>query len=508
MAINWAIPLMGASASILCMTDWGHDVSTAADAIQLHRLKMHGYVGDHKCGECSSGSATSSTKDSPHAVSKEASDGSSDMEWTVKGFLHAFPYDTSKEVGSGGFGTVYGAAFDIDYYVVKIISKQGRDEEDLSLAREEMRLHEGLRHANVCALYGWSEDTNNFYLALENCSGGELWKFRDENGRFTEQWARTCLKQILNGVSYIHEQGIVHCDLKLENILLCPTGQAQWPWMAKICDFGLAARCAPGKKTVIHPRGFCGTLDYFAPEIVSNFCAERPNKVDAKVDVYALGVMLELMVSSAGSPFRGQGDDDGKTLRNIHGNRRQCAFPNDVSASCKNLHEQMVSRVAASRLSAEECISFLEIREWLHEDLSVNREEDWYARAEGDLERLILVENRSCLEAASVIIANTKSFDFFILARRYLGESRVRVLMCMLQMSLGKENTAGLGTDPLWTWLEKEHATFHSPEKAASLLWKVSETGRCESLIQDNMTSYIDGVQYQLGQLFREKAQK
>jgi MAP/microtubule affinity-regulating kinase len=102
--------------------------------------------------------------------------------------------------------------------------------------------------------------------------------------------ARRIFKQVAEGVAYLHQQNIVHRDIKLDNILVEESTR-----MVKLIDFGFSVVVAGGQRLKV----FCGTPSYMSPEIV------RKNEYDGKpVDVWALGVLLFVLLTGT-FPFRG-----------------------------------------------------------------------------------------------------------------------------------------------------------------------------------------------------------
>lgn len=92
---------------------------------------------------------------------------------------------------------------------------------DMSAAlTREIHHHRRLHHPNVAQLYEVIATESSIWLITELCSGGELFDYLAEKGRLTEDEARAVFGQLCLAVSYIHEKGVVHRDLKLENVLL------------------------------------------------------------------------------------------------------------------------------------------------------------------------------------------------------------------------------------------------------------------------------------------------
>lgn len=117
---------------------------------------------------------------------------------------------------------------------------------------------------------------------------------KKQNKCISEQTAKPIFKQIVSAVSYFHDLGLVHRDLKLENILIDDLNQI------KLIDFGFATACKSGDKLQL----FCGTPCYMDPDLA------KQNKYSGQaVDVWALGVILYLLLTG-GIPFWGNTEAD------------------------------------------------------------------------------------------------------------------------------------------------------------------------------------------------------
>ena len=82
-------------------------------------------------------------------------------------------------------------------------------------------------------------DENHFHFVTEYCGGGELFHHIIERGRFSEAYAAKIIKQVLSAIKHLHDKGICHRDLKLENILLASSPHSKNPFI-KVIDFGLS----------------------------------------------------------------------------------------------------------------------------------------------------------------------------------------------------------------------------------------------------------------------------
>eukprot|EP00959_Pyramimonas_sp_CCMP1952_P141416 2959875-Pyramimonas_sp.AAC.1 len=175
-------------------------------------------------------------------------------------------YKIGRTLGSGGFAVVKLGTHKVtnDRYAVKIMVLPAGDKKEDKGQREEIfkeiNILADLEHANIIRLKEYFEDSDRVYLITELLTGGELLDAVLERGTYSEADARHCFTHLLQGVCYLHEKGIVHRDLKLENLLLKSKGDFT---TIKIADFGLA------KRNDLHARGMetiCGTPQYVAPE--------------------------------------------------------------------------------------------------------------------------------------------------------------------------------------------------------------------------------------------------
>ena len=97
-----------------------------------------------------------------------------------------------------------------------------------------------LNHKNIIALYHAFLEGKQLCMIMEYAAGGELFKYVEEKQRLNEIEARKIFQQIVNAMSYCHNRGIVHRDLKLENVLFKSPGEL----LVKVVDFGIAGVCA------------------------------------------------------------------------------------------------------------------------------------------------------------------------------------------------------------------------------------------------------------------------
>ncbi|KAJ1796118.1 Calcium/calmodulin-dependent protein kinase type I [Coemansia sp. RSA 2399] len=183
-------------------------------------------------------------------------------------------------------------------YAGKIISKahmRGHQQ----VIRNEINILKKLarKHQNIISLVDYFETPHNVYLVMELCSGGELFDHIRCKQVFTENDAASIVRQIVEGVSFLHSHGIVHRDLKTENCLVKNKGTGEMEPTVAIADFGMARALALDDKNGTRPlTSLCGTPGYMAPEMVSRLGYGKP------VDMWAIGVIAYFVLSGA-NPF-------------------------------------------------------------------------------------------------------------------------------------------------------------------------------------------------------------
>jgi len=201
---------------------------------------------------------------------------------------------------------------------------------------EEIDIMCQLDHPNVIRLEEIYASDNIVYLVQELCLGGELFDQLDqqEDYHFSEDKARELVKQILSAVSYLHSQGIVHRDLKLENFLFATKNSNS---QLKMIDFGLSKHF---KYDDVHCEKV-GTPYTVAPEVING-------KYDEKCDIWGIGVITYLLLSGD-SPFGGC-DTEGaeKSLKEIRRGIISGNFqfePKDIWAEVSQDAKDFISRL-------------------------------------------------------------------------------------------------------------------------------------------------------------------
>jgi serine/threonine-protein kinase len=204
-------------------------------------------------------------------------------------------YAVTARIAHGGMATVY-LALDtrLDRQVaLKVMHAElARDDEFVRRFIGEAKSVAKLSHQNVVAVYDQGADGQFLYLAMEYVPGRTLKDLLREYGRFSPAAALDIMAGVLDGLAAAHRSGIVHRDVKPENVLLTADGRV------KVADFGLArAQAATG-----HTRSglIIGTVAYLAPELVTGGTPIGPY-----TDVYSAGVLLYELLTGR-QPFTGE----------------------------------------------------------------------------------------------------------------------------------------------------------------------------------------------------------
>merc|ERR1712098_364704 len=190
-------------------------------------------------------------------------------------------YELKKELGKGGFGTVYAGIRNNDNtpVAVKTVSKDKRVDEDSEGKPLEVALMEEVSDvAGVIRLLDYFDMGDSYYIVMERFEGTDLFDYISEQGPLPEDVAREVLRQLLTTLTHCHKRGVVHRDIKDENILINANTR-----QIKLIDFGSGTFHSEDK---IY-RKFQGTRVYSPPEWVARgwYTAEG-------LTVWSLGVLL------------------------------------------------------------------------------------------------------------------------------------------------------------------------------------------------------------------------
>src|SRR5436309_10073322 len=201
------------------------------------------------------------------------------------GTVFANRYEVKEVLGMGGMGVVY-RAFDRELreaVAIKTLRPEALAGDGVALERfkQEIRLARKIAHRNVVRTYDLGEVNGLYYLTMEYVEGTSLKQLIATRGPLPVPVTLTIGKQLCRALEVAHEQGVIHRDIKPQNIVVEPSG------VLKVMDFGIARLANRSKDEGLTKEGMSiGTPDYVSPEQLSGMA------LDARSDLYSAGVVL------------------------------------------------------------------------------------------------------------------------------------------------------------------------------------------------------------------------
>ena len=222
-------------------------------------------------------------------------------------------------------------------FAVKIIPKSNMNTEaDMERFEREVKVIINMSHPGIVKIHDFLVDSNFFYLVMDFCSGGTLLSQIGNGKDINEERAKPLMKQIFETIQYIHDKGIAHRDLKLENVLIDEFDHI------KIIDFGFSRFANPGQMFATP----CGSPAYAAPEVI---CGEQ---YDGRMaDMWSLGVMLFGLITGE-LPWKGSNQI------HVYNQIKNASFeiPEGVSHFGSDLIKKLLVPEPTLRLTAAECL--------------------------------------------------------------------------------------------------------------------------------------------------------
>ncbi|XP_068908710.1 serine/threonine-protein kinase PLK4 [Tenebrio molitor] len=253
-------------------------------------------------------------------------------------------YEVYNLLGKGGFASVYHAKClktGLNVAIKMIDKKLMQAAGMVKRVEQEVSIHYRLKHPSILELYTFFEDVNYVYLVLELCHNGELRQYIKCKA-LTESEVSNIMKQVVEGIKYLHIHNILHRDMSLSNLLLTKDMQV------KIADFGLATQLSrPDEKHLT----VCGTPNFISPEVLSR------TSHGLEADVWGLGCLLyNLLVGSP--PFDTHGVKN--TLNRIVS--ASYHLPSHLSVEAKDLINSLLQKNPKDRIKLDQILDHPFIR--------------------------------------------------------------------------------------------------------------------------------------------------
>ncbi|XP_014896333.1 myosin light chain kinase, smooth muscle isoform X1 [Poecilia latipinna] len=265
-------------------------------------------------------------------------------------------YNLHEKLGTGKFGLVFKLTHKETGHVCAGKFYKGRRAKEREAARKEIELMNHLHHPKLVQCLGAYDHKPEMVMVMEFIAGGELFdRIVDDSFEYTEPGSVRCIQQILEGIAFMHQQKIVHLDLKPENIVCVDTTGT----CIKIVDFGLACKLDGNTAVkVMH-----GTAEFVAPEVISY------EPVCLATDMWSIGVICYILLSGE-SPF--QGNSDAETLALV--TAAQWEFDEesfqDITEEAQHFISSLLNKDPRRRMSCEEGLAHPWMKKFDSENLS------------------------------------------------------------------------------------------------------------------------------------------
>lgn len=249
------------------------------------------------------------------------------------------PFAFRGTVGSGAFSVVKLAFHEElkQFFACKIVPRNRLSIDNLEEHFEvEIRINQQMHHPGIVQIVDLRKDDINYYIFMEFCPNGELFRYIVERQRLSESEAALLLRQVLDAINYVHSLGVAHRDLKPENLLLDPVGHL------KISDFGLSRFV--GRNGLVNTP--CGSPCYASPECLSGHAYDG-----RKSDIWSIGVILFAMVT-------GQLPWTKRNQAQLFNQIKQGDYviPTYLSEPCKDLIARLLTVDTNQRITMEEAL--------------------------------------------------------------------------------------------------------------------------------------------------------
>ena len=299
-------------------------------------------------------------------------------------------YQELEELGEGAYGVVKKVCLKDNPETVramKIISKDCIEEGHSEKLLDEIKILSSLEHPNIMKIFEYFDDSTYIYIVSELCDQGDLLGKIAKLGSMSELFVKFLMGQIFNAVFYLHEHGIFHGDIKLENIMLYKTSRKKGRrftklnkelnssvrlqkdiegsyrlgeknlsslfvedmtnYEVKIIDFGCSKFLHKGIQNKLS--GIVGTSIYCSPEVIDNL-------YDEKSDEWSCGILMYILLCGE-PPFTGESEEEiFANIKKGYIDFNKKNF-NNVSDNCINLIKGLLNQNRKQRISAEKALN-------------------------------------------------------------------------------------------------------------------------------------------------------
>lgn len=246
-------------------------------------------------------------------------------------------YEFMETIGRGAFANVYRAINKLTGDEVAIKEIFIEDDDDILELMCEIDLLKILKHKNIVKYHGFIKNDKKLLIFLEYCSGGSLRNLYKKNGPLTEEEVVKFLKEVLEGLIYLHGQGVVHRDVKAANILLTSKGDI------KLTDFGVSTKVST---TTIKTYSIAGTPNWMAPEIISM------DGTSTASDIWSLGATIVELLT--GEPLYSHLNE----MAALHAivTDEYPPIPTFISSECKDFLMKCFEKQPSQRVTAKKLL--------------------------------------------------------------------------------------------------------------------------------------------------------
>mmetsp|Transcript_3786 Transcript_3786/g.3936 ORF Transcript_3786/g.3936 Transcript_3786/m.3936 type:complete len:498 (+) Transcript_3786:209-1702(+) len=289
-----------------------------------------------------------------------------DLQHKITSELVARYYDFISLLGTGASGKVYLVQHreSGEKFACKVVKKDGSMNDAQSMTTE-IEIMKRIRHRHIVCLYELFETAKCMWLILELVEGTGLRGVLAATDHYSEAVAARYIRQMLVGIHYLHNHGVIHRDLKIDNMLL--HGEVK-SGLVKIADFGLSALIKPGtkgyhidesqkRKDYTGLKDMWGTPTHYSPELIAKGYGPQS-------DMWSLGCMMFEMLTG-GEAFPSHESNDRKDLyHRIRHAKYNIEELKDISAEAQDLLRNILEPDPVKRFSAAEALA----HSWLKEE--------------------------------------------------------------------------------------------------------------------------------------------